>query len=59
MITVVRIIGIVINGPNAFDVMVLRPEFVIMALTVVSIFIERGKQRRESKNFRVAESVSS
>jgi hypothetical protein len=46
VITVVRIIGVTINGPNDFDLRVLRPEIAILALTIVSIFIERGKQRR-------------
>lgn len=61
VITVVRIIGVTINGPNEFDLTVLRPEFVILALTIVSIFIERSKQRRELRNPRVsaAESLSS
>jgi hypothetical protein len=60
VITVVRIIGVAINGPNDFDLRVLRPEVVILALTIASIFIERGKQRRELKSFRMsmAESLS-
>jgi hypothetical protein len=49
VITAVRMIGVAINGPNDFDLRVLRPEFTILALTIVSIFIERGKQRRELK----------
>jgi hypothetical protein len=59
VITVVRIIGVAINGPNEFDLRVLRPEIAILLLTVVSIFIERGKQRRELKGsrMRVAESL--
>ncbi len=61
VITVVRVIGVIINGPNAFDLAVLRPEFIILALTIVSIFIERGKRQREIRNPRVitAESLSS
>lgn len=60
VIMVVRIIGVIINGPNAFDLSVLRPEFVILILTTLSIFIERRKQRGELKSFRAstAESVT-
>jgi hypothetical protein len=60
VITVVRIIGVATNGPSEFDVKVLRPEIVILALTSASIFIERGKQRRElrSASTRVAQSLS-
>jgi hypothetical protein len=60
VITMVRIFGVAINGPNEFDFRVLRPEIVILALTVASIFIERGRQRRESKGSRisVAESLT-
>lgn len=60
VITVVRIIGVTINGPSDFDLRVLRPEIIILALTVLSIFIERAKQRRELKDSRmgVAESLS-
>jgi hypothetical protein len=50
VITVVRIIGVATNGPNDFDLRVLSPELVILGLTAVSIFIERGKQRRELKH---------
>jgi hypothetical protein len=61
VITAVRVIGVIINGPNAFDLGVLRPEFIILALTIGSIFIERGKRQREMRNPRVstAESLSS
>ena len=60
VITVVRIIGVAVSGPNDFDLRVLRPEIVILALTIVSIFIENGKQRRElnGARMRVAESLS-
>jgi hypothetical protein len=60
VITVARIIGVAINGPNDFDLRVLRPEFVVLALTVVCIFIERNKPRRELKSDRAstAESLS-
>lgn len=53
VITVVRIIGVTINGPNDFDLLVLRPEIIILALTILSIYIERGKQRRERKDSRI------
>jgi hypothetical protein len=46
VITAVRIIGVIINGPNAFDMTVLRPEFVILILTTISILTEQGKRRR-------------
>ena len=61
VITVVRVIGVIINGPNDFDLQVLRPEFVKLGLTIVCIFIERGKQRREIRNPHVstAESLGS
>ena len=58
VITVVRIIGVTSNGPNEFDLTVLRPEFVILALTIVSIFIERSKQRRELRDPRVSAAES-
>jgi hypothetical protein len=61
VITAVRIVAIILGGANDFDLKVLRPEFVILALTIVSILIERGKRRRELKNPRMstAESLSS
>jgi hypothetical protein len=46
VITLVRVIGVAVSGPNDFDLRVLRPEIVILVLTVVSIFIERGKRRQ-------------
>jgi hypothetical protein len=55
VITVVRAIAVLINGPNDFDLLVLRPEIVILALTVVCIFIERAKQRRESGRLGIEE----
>jgi hypothetical protein len=58
VITGVRIIGVAINGPNDFDLRVLNPELVILALTAASIFIERGKQRRELKNAGVSTAKS-
>lgn len=60
VITIVRIIGVTVSGPNEFDLRVLRPEIVILALTIVSIFIEHGKQRRDLNGSRVraAESLN-
>jgi hypothetical protein len=60
VITVVRIVGIAISGANAFDLWVLRPELAILTVTIVSIFIERGKRQRELRSHRIgaAESVS-
>jgi hypothetical protein len=58
VITVVRMIGVAVSGPNDFDLRVLRPEIVVLVLTVVSIFIERGKQRRELKGSRVRVAAS-
>ena len=42
-----------VSGPNEFDLRVVRPEIVILALTIVSIFIEHGKQRRDLNGSRV------
>ena len=55
VITVVRAIAVLIYGPNDFDLQVLRPEIIILALTVACIFIERAKQRRDSGKLRVEE----
>jgi hypothetical protein len=55
VITVVRAIAILINGPNDFDLLVLRPEIVILVLTVLCIFLERARQRRESARLGIEE----
>ena len=55
VITVVRAIAVLIYGPNDFDLQVLRPEIIILALTVACIFIQRAKERRDSGRLRVEE----
>ena len=55
VITVVRAIAILVNGPNDFDLLIMRPEIVILVLTVLCIFLERARQRRESGRLGIEE----
>ena len=58
VITIVRIIGVITSGLNDFDLRVLRPEIAMLALTSLSIVLERGKQRRELKRPSTGAAVS-
>lgn len=46
VITVVRLIGIAVDGPVEEAVRLLRVETILLVLSVVSIFLERARRRR-------------
>ena len=45
-ITVVRLAGLVVDGPAPFTLMVLRPEIALVVLSTAAFFVERHRRRR-------------
>ena len=46
VVTAVRVMGLIVDGPGPFTLQVLKPEVVLVALSSIAFFVERQRRQR-------------